>query len=98
MSRTKTLDLKVTVSGEDPDGTLAAMTRAGANPVRLSSGGYTLKVTNLERADGQPFGLEAAFEEYWRETHCEGYDDTAPEKTEARDAFLYGVNYGKEHG
>jgi hypothetical protein len=90
----KTLELKVTVSGQDPDGTLATMNR---ETLRLHAGPYALKVTKVERADGQAFGLEAAFEEYWAECHCEG-DDEEAEKSWAREAFLYGVKYGREHG
>lgn len=48
-----------------------------------------LDVTRIERADGQPLGLGAEFEEYWRE-YSEGFNDTAREmKSAAFDAFVF---------
>jgi hypothetical protein len=96
MTKQKTLDLKVTVEAPDPDGTLAKMLSQTA-PV-LAGGVYALTVTHVERADGQAIGAEAAFEEYWEETHTgrEGTDWSSGEKLEALDAFLYGLRYAKE--
>lgn len=91
----KKLDLKVTVTGEDPDATLARMDKG---TLRLTASPYALKVTKLERADGEPFGLESEFEAYWSESHCEGDDGEPGEKLWAREAFLYGVRIGKGLG
>lgn len=89
----RTLDLRVTVvsAPSGPDAVLAKMPM-GKVDVRLTCSPYTLKVIKVERADGQPFGLESAFEEWWADNHCEG---DADEKTWAREAFTYGVKYGK---
>jgi hypothetical protein len=91
----KTLDLKVTVSGSDPDGTLATMIQRG--DTWLKNGQYSLSLTKVERADGQEIGLEAAFEEYWRGNVGEKHgDDASDEKLYARQAFLYAAKkYGK---
>ena len=98
MPTRKTLDLKVTVtcSDLDPDAVLARMDK---DQIRLSATGtaYTLKVTSVERADGQEFGLEAEFESWWQDN--QDPDDStvydASYKDWARDAFLYGVKYAK---
>jgi hypothetical protein len=87
----KTLDLKVTVKDSDPDGKLAKMYKPR---LRLISGPDGLEVTKVERADGQPFGAEAAFEAWW--TDCAGDDEDSTEKEWAHDAFLYGIKYAKE--
>lgn len=85
----KSLDLKVTVVGStaDPDAILAK-----ANPetiIRLHTNPFTsLKIEKIERADGLPFGLESAFEDYWREANLEGDDEENEEKRVARHAFL----------
>lgn len=104
----KTLELKVTVSGSDPDGTLAQMLKyatslAGSPAIDTTvatltprSGGSALTVTKLERADGQEIGLEAKFEEYWRDNCCEGDHGSADEKWAARHAFFYAVKLLKE--
>ena len=68
--------------------------KATIGQTRLAGAGFAIPVISMERADGQPFGLEAEFEDYWRETHCEG-DDGTEGKNEARGAFMYGVTYGK---
>jgi hypothetical protein len=98
--KTKRLELKVTVEGEDPDGTLAAMTRQGPHPrpytAQIQYGTRSLPVVKVERADGQAIGLEAHFEQYWAENHCEGDDGEEAEKSWAREAFFYGVRWAKE--
>lgn len=96
MPENKTLDLKVTVTcaPSGPDAILAKMDKTA---VRLTSSPYTLKVISVERADGQPFGLEAAFEEYWNgNVGSKPGDEASDEKLYARQAFLYAAEkYGK---
>jgi hypothetical protein len=91
------LELKVTVVSTPggPDGVLAKM---DLEKVRLTASPYTLTVVKIERADGQPFGMDSEFEEYWEEVSCagDGEDETA-EKASARSAFRYGVSWGREH-
>jgi hypothetical protein len=95
----KRLDLKVTVvSRPDPDAALARMNRTA---LRLSDGGgNSLKVEKAERADGLPFGLEAAFEDYWRrDVGIEPGDENSDEKLYARQAYLAAAKkFGKERG
>ena len=99
----KSLDLKGTVSGADPDGSLAKMTGAGG-PQKIivvsAPGSVTLglAVTKVERADGQPFGVDAEFETWWADSHYEEDETDDVDKEWARDAFLYGVKFGKEKG
>lgn len=91
----KALDLKVTVVCADasPDAVLSRMAR---DRLRLTAPPYTLKVTAVERADGQPFGAESEFEEWWRDSHHEGDgDEETDEKVWAREAFNYAVTYMK---
>jgi hypothetical protein len=86
------LELKVTVAcaDADPDAVLVKMPR---ETLRLNSSPYTLKVTSISRADGQPFGLEGAFEEFW----LSKAGSTETVKEAVRDAFRYGVSWGREH-
>lgn len=95
----KTLELTVTVSGEDPDAALAAMTRQGPHPrphvAQIQYGTRSLNIVEMKRADGQPFGLDAEFEAYWAGACGEGDIDDNTVKSWAREAFLYGVKYGK---
>ena len=98
MTNRKTLDLKVTVEDPDPDGRLAAIIGEDLS-LKGSPSGRGIRVTHVERADGQPIGAEEAFEEYWAESHTglrEGTDWSNGEKLEALDAFLYGLRYAKE--
>jgi hypothetical protein len=97
------LDLHVTVAGDDPDGYLARLKHRTGTAGRLIiasaplSTSLGLTITSVERADGQPLGLESAFETWWAELHGEGDDADSPvDKEWARDAFLYGVKLGKE--
>jgi hypothetical protein len=83
------LKLKVTVTGDNPDRTAALMSRLHTQV--LSAGPYKLTVTCVERADGQPLGAEAEFEEWWAESHCEGDDGEPQEKSWALEAFLYAL-------
>lgn len=103
MPKRKTLDLKVTVSGEqDPDAVLAAMLRQGPHPrpglMLLQYGVNVLDVTSVERADGREIGLEAEFEAWWERE--QDPDDTtacdASHKDWAKDAFMHGVAYGRK--
>lgn len=97
-NKVSTLDLKVTVEDTDPDGQLATILREEV-VLRGKQTGRGVKVTKVERADGQPVGAEAEFEEYWTEMHStrEGTDWDSGEKLEARDAFMYAVRkYGKK--
>jgi hypothetical protein len=89
----KALDLKVTVSGDDPDATLAKMYKPY---LRLTSRLNSLKVIKVERADGQPLGLEAEFEQRWAELHGEGGEADAADKEWARDFFFTGVKVGRD--
>jgi hypothetical protein len=93
----KSLDLKITVAGEDPDATLRHIIQTSPrnNPALLTTVNKTmpLSVVKIERADGQPIGLEAEFEEYWQE-YSQGRERENPygyEKGSARDAFMYAV-------
>jgi hypothetical protein len=90
----KTQELKITVAGADPDGTLAALVQRG--DIWLKSGMHSLTVTKVERADGQEIGLEAEFEAYWRDNCCEGDHGSSDEKWAARHAFFYAVKLMKE--
>jgi hypothetical protein len=97
----KMLDLKVTVAaspGEDPDSVLDGILKRSpkdrVNLMQLRYGMQVLEVTKIERADGQEFGLEAAFEEYWRGLSKE----TATVKEESRNAFMDGARWRKENG
>lgn len=102
MSERKTLDLKVTVAAGDPDGELSQMLarspKTRVNLCQLRYGVLSVDVVKIERADGQPFGVEAEFEEYWRDSHCEDADEESSEKTWARDAFLRGAAWRLEQG
>ena len=95
----KTLDLKVTVASydEDPDTVLHKMLTAGH--VRLTAVDSTrlLRVTRVERADGEPFGLNAAFAEYWNTYRRYGMRlDGSEAQDEARQAFMYAARkFGK---
>lgn len=88
----RTLGLKVTVAGEDPDGTLAKILelapRNRDNLMQLKYSSCSLDVVGVERADGQQIGLEAEFEEYWTEYNQDNRDGYN-EKAAARDAFMY---------
>lgn len=98
----KTLDLKVTVESSDPDAALAKILSLDGRQLFLGvpdRSVWQVRVTSVERADGQPIGAEEAFEEYWAESHTglrEGTDWSNGEKLEALDAFLYGLRYAKE--
>lgn len=98
----KTLDLKVTVESSDPDAALAKIQSLDDRQLFLGvpdRSVWQVRVTSVERADGQPIGAEEAFEEYWAESHTglrEGTDWSNGEKLEALDAFLYGLRYAKE--
>lgn len=97
----KTLELKVTVRAlTDPDAELVKIlsnaTDSGLATLMSRRGGSALTVTKLERADGQEIGLEAKFEEYWRDNCCEGDHGSADEKWAARHAFFYAVKLMKE--
>jgi hypothetical protein len=100
MTEKKRLELKVTVEGADPDGALAKIlktaTPSGVATLLSRKGTEGLNVTKVERADGQAIGLEAHFEQYWAENHCEGDDGEEGEKSWAREAFFYGVRWAKE--
>lgn len=50
----------------------------------------SVDVASVERADGQVLGLEAAFREYWEETHVAEDEPDPVLRAEARDAFMYG--------
>jgi hypothetical protein len=95
MTSKKTLDLKVTVEDPGPDGRLAAIIREDLW-LKGSPSGRGIRVTHVERADGQPVGAEAAFEAWWTEGNCAGDDEDSTEKEWAHDAFLYGIKYAKE--
>lgn len=69
--------------------------KAAIGQTRLAGGGFAVPVLSVERADGQPLGMEAEFIEYWHDTHCEGDDEESIAKDEARAAFMYGVRFGK---
>lgn len=97
----KKLDLNITVSGSDPDGTLheilSRSPKNRAHVAQLKYGVLGLEVDSIARADGAEIGLEAEFEEYWGETFG-GADCPAEEtleKSRARDAFLHGVKYAR---
>lgn len=94
----KALDLKVTVTGDDPDATLAEMLGFQPRSLVLVRPGYSrsLSVVSVERADGNAIGLEAEFEAWWADSHCEGDDEETDAKTWAREAFLWGVRQGKK--
>lgn len=96
----KELELKVTVAGYDPDAVLAAILRnkAQAGAALMSHlGTNALDVTRIERADGQPAGLEAEFEEYWKGYASMHGGASYNEKASARDVFLYAAKkYARE--
>jgi hypothetical protein len=77
----------------DIDGDAAG--KATIGQTRLAGAGFAVPVISMERADGQPLGMEGEFTEYWHDTHCEGDDEESIAKGEARAAFMYGVQYGK---
>ena len=103
----KTLKLDVTVapwySGspeKDPDAILAQMLAevpANNNLMLRANNGKSLRVTHVARADGQPIGLESAFEAYWNgEVGSESGDEDSDEKVYARQAFMYAARkFGK---
>jgi hypothetical protein len=101
MKKRKDLDLKITVTGDDPDGTLGKMLAkfpvGRINLMQLRYSTEALDVTAVEREDGNPIGLESEFESRWAESHCEGDDEETQEKAWAREAFLWGVEYAKEN-
>lgn len=85
MASYKELDLKVTVisSDDDPDKVLGELA-GSAFMLKASPSGRCLSVIRIERADGQPLGLEAAFEKYWN-AHA---SETPTVKEAVRDAYL----------
>jgi hypothetical protein len=89
----RTLDLLVTVEGEDPDGWLALMLKENLR-LTASPSGRGIKVVKLARADGQEIGLEAAFEEWWQDQ--EPGERDAEIRDLAHAAFMYGAGYGRE--
>lgn len=96
------LDLHVTVAGDDPDGYLARLKHRTGMAGRLIitsaplSTSLGLTITSAERADGQPLGLEAEFEQRWAELRGDGDDaDFSVDKEWARDFFFMGVKLGK---
>jgi hypothetical protein len=94
----KALDLKVTVTcpDADPDEILANMNRSRMRLTAVNTVS-TLKVLSVERADRQPFGLEAAFKEYWSLAHpAELRLDGSEAQDEAKKAFMAAVKkFGK---
>lgn len=97
----KKLDLKITVSGSDPDGTLheilSRSPKNRAHVAQLKYGVLGLEVDSIARADGAEIGLEAEFEEYWAETHCNGDEPDGDEKGYALDFFMHGVKYARSN-
>jgi hypothetical protein len=101
------LKLKLTVRVQNPNGAdyvVAKIARdidddatgkAAIGQTRLAGGGFAVPVIAMERADGQPLGMESEFLEYWHDTHCEGDDEESTAKNEARAAFMYGVQFGR---
>ncbi len=91
----KPLELKITVAprsaATDPDKALAL---TAVSDLSLDGTTYRFKVTKIERADGQPFGAESEFEDWWRDGHAEGEgEEETHEKMWAREAFNYAVTY-----
>lgn len=62
---------------------------------RLSGGGWSVPVMEVERADGAEFGMDEAFENYWDGTHCDGDEGQGCEKLDQRAAFLAGYEEAK---
>lgn len=93
------LEIKLKVKVENPDGADFVVHKLSqgqrVKAPHLMGNGWDVEVFNIERLDGQPFGIEAEFAEYWAETHCEGDNEESSAKNEARGAFLYGVTFGK---
>jgi hypothetical protein len=86
------LDLKVTVTcpDADPDTVLARMDKGRMRLMATDTDTvHSLKVSSAERADGLPFGLEAAFKEYWSLAHpAELRLDGSEAQDEAKKAFM----------
>jgi hypothetical protein len=99
MSERRSLELTVTVVSDDPypDAVLGKMGKRVWLTDFAGRSGATLKVAKVERADGQPIGLESEFEQWWRDTRLDGEDDDEDKKDWARAAFMYAAaKYAKE--
>jgi hypothetical protein len=100
------LNLKIRIRVQNPQGADAVCAqiakdidtstsgKAAIGQTRLAGGGFAIPVISMERTDGVPLGMEAEFDTYWEETHCDG-DDGSEGKYEARAAFFYGISVGR---
>ena len=93
--RKETMTLSVTVSGTDLDDQLyRVITDPGGMRLRgLYKGSVT--VEKIARTDGVEIGLESEFEQWWSEVHAWPDDEESPEKMWAREAFQWGVKFGR---
>jgi len=78
-------------SGITTDEELATLSRFPSSAILKGSFGVELEVLDMKRTDGRPFGVEADFEEYWRELNRSHPGEETQEKSAARDAWMTAV-------